>query len=166
MKVCGIDPGLQGAVAFIDGLDYSVFDMPLRKEIDGKSIVDCDAIFDMITRFKPDIIIYEEQGVKGDLTGRVSAMSMGRSYQSLLHGIGLYIEHCQPSVIRVRSQEWKKSLGVQKKKSDTEKSNKAKTVNFVKILFPKANLYGVKGGLKADRADALAIAEYGRRKYL
>lgn len=65
----------------------------------------------------------------------------------------------------VKPQQWKKTLGLLGSKGMSQKDKKKLTIGFVKEVFPDAEIAGPKGGIKDGRADALAIAEYGRRKY-
>lgn len=171
MKYCGIDCGASGAVAFIDGLTSTAFDMPVKSSVYGGTVVDLGELFELIYQNSPDFICFEKQAVTSQ-TGKVAAFAMGRNYQAIIHAIEKYSAqgHKHISIVCVTPQQWKKTLGVMTGKTKDEgkknaKEKKEKTIQLVKSLFPDAPIYGKKGGLKDGRCDALAIAEYGRRKY-
>ena len=146
MKIVAYDPGLAGAMAFLDGMTYSVEDMPLKTGLDKKKVVDHNKVFEMLDCFTPDLIMIEAQGVKGDITSRVGAFSMGRTYQSLLIGTELYQDHNTVSIITCKAQEWKKTLGLIAPKGTSDKEKKKITKKFVENTFPKAILCGPQGG--------------------
>lgn len=155
-KYCGIDCGLTGAIGFSDG---SYTKMPtLNHPIDNKKVVSAYGVFRALRDSKPDVIIIEEQAPQGNKTSRIACFTMGRNYEAVLQGIAEYTETNQVKIIMVKPAHWKKILGVETEKSVKDK--KAKTFILVKQVFgidlPKS-YDGV--------ADALAISEYGRRKY-
>ncbi len=164
MKIVGIDPGLKGALAFVDSLAYSVDDVPVCAEIDGQNVINTQEIFRMLNDYRPDIIIYEHQQPQM-ITSKKTSFIMGRSYQSLLFGINLYAQQFEVMLIEVRPQVWKKTLGLIAPKGTSDANKKKITARFVQTVFPKADIYTPRGRLIDGRSDALAIAEYGRRKY-
>lgn len=65
MRICGIDPGLKGALAFAD-LSLSgevsnacVYDMPVTEMVDGKPLPDALAIRRLILSEHPDCVVLE-----------------------------------------------------------------------------------------------------------
>ena len=155
-KYCGIDCGLNGAIGFSDG---SYVKMPVvNHPIDNKKTVSMYGVFKALCKEKPDVIIIEEQAPQGNKTSRIACFTMGRNYESLLQGIAEFAETNSVKIIMVKPAHWKKIMGVETEK--TVKDKKAKTFILVKQIFgldlPKS-YDGV--------ADALTIAEYGRRKY-
>ena len=172
MKYCGIDCGSTGAVAFIEGAEYSVFDMPVKNDLYGGGEVVCFLeLFELIYQNSPDLIVFEKQHPRF-ITGKIVSFAMGRNYQSVIHAVEKYSTqgHKKVSVICVKPEQWKTPLGVMTGKlKDKDNKNKLaikeKTIELVKSIFPNAMIYGSKGGLKDGRCDALAIAEYARRKY-
>lgn len=155
-KYCGIDCGLTGAIGFSNG---SYKKMPVIKHpIDNKKVVSFYGVFKILSEEKPDVIIIEEQAPQGNKTSRIACFTMGRNYESLLQGVAEFAEMNTVKIIMVKPAHWKKIMGVETEK--TVKDKKAKTFILVKQVFgidlPKS-YDGV--------ADALAIAEYGRRKY-
>lgn len=170
MKVCGVDAGAGGAIAFVEGLKETIYDMPVTKMIDAQGVVDYDKVRSILACEKPDVIIVELQQAHGtkDEKRRMSAknaMTMGRNYQALLTGIKMYADKTDTPVVMVRPQVWKKTLGLIAPKGTSVKDKKEITANFVMTVFPKARIRGMRGGLKDGRSDALAIAEFGRQRY-
>jgi len=156
IKYCGIDCGVTGAIGFSDG---SYIKMPVENNaVDNKKTVSAYRVYRALRDDKPDVIILEEQAPQGNKTSRIACFTMGRNYQAVLEGIRKYAEENQVKIISVKPAAWKKVMGVETEK--TVKDKKAKTFMLVNNVFgitlPKS-LDGV--------ADALALAEYGRRKY-
>ena len=163
-KIVGIDPGLSGAMGFLDGWTYKTFDLPVTTGLDKQNVIDSHLVFDMLNDLRPEIIMFELQQVQM-ITGKKTAFIMGRTYQSLLMGIEMYQNTFEVSVVSVRPQEWKKSLGLIAPKGSSSKAKKQITADFVKNVFPRAEIYTPRGRLLDGRSDALAIAEHARRKY-
>ena len=156
----GIDCGAKGAVAFVSSESVKVFDMPTN----SNGIVDTYGLYIMIQNNigGKTIIGIEEQGVKGNLTSRKSAFIMGRNYQAVINAVQ---DTTNASIIYIKPQQWKKTLGVLGTSAMSVNEKKKITAELVKDVFPNADIFGKRGGLKDGRADALAIAEYLRRKY-
>jgi hypothetical protein len=156
MKYCGIDCGVTGAIAFSDG---TYVKMPVFKDtIDSKKVVSAYGVYKALKDNKPDVIILEEQQPMGNKTSRISCFAMGRNYQSVLFGVAEYAEKNEVKIIGVKPAAWKKVMQLETEK--TIKDKKAKTFVLVK------NVFGLDLPKSYDGvADALALAEYGRRKY-
>ncbi len=76
------------------------------------------------------------------------------SVHALLHACGIGFSLVQPKV-------WQKAIGAPSKKFlDGEMELKQAIADIAEMLYPQAELYGPKGGLKDGRADALMIAHY------
>ena len=73
------------------------------------------------------------------------------------------------SVYAVKPKEWQKFIGVIKSNAKTpaiRKNHIKKQVGVIcNRLYPKANIYGVKGGLIHDKSDACMIAHTVLHKY-
>jgi len=169
MKYCGIDCGASGAIAFINNNITHAFDMPMEQSVYGGNVVKYEGLYLLLLEHFPDFICFEKQGVT-NTTGKVAAFSMGRNYQAIIQAVTTFSREYKVPVICVTPQQWKKTLGVMTGKTKDEgkknaKEKKEKTIQLVKSLFPDAPIYGKKGGLKDGRCDALALAEYARRKY-
>jgi crossover junction endodeoxyribonuclease RuvC len=111
--VIGIDPGVSGAVAFVNGGSIEVMDMPTF-EIRGKRHVAANHLRDILSHGGIDeietVVLEHVQGVQG--TGSTSAFSFGRSF-GLVEGVvaGLALP-----LVLVRPQAWTKALGVSRDK--------------------------------------------------
>lgn len=147
----GFDPGLSGAVAFIedDGVVAGVYDLPVVRDaklawihggqlasmiIDHKAHRRCTAMVERVNSMP-------QQGI-------ASAFQFGvgfGSVLSVLQALGVAIEFVRPT-------EWKKSYGL-------GGANKAKhqALNKARLLYPEAELHLAKHD---GRAEALLIARY------
>lgn len=63
----------------------------------------------------------------------------------------------------VKAKEWQKYAGVNTRTKGTD--IKKAVAEIATRLYPMAEIYGPKGGLKDGRADALMIAHYAAHKY-
>jgi crossover junction endodeoxyribonuclease RuvC len=153
MNYIGIDPGKQGAVAVLseDGFPM-LYDCPLvGKELD---------VVSMATLLRPycelgAVAILEKVGARPG-QGVVSMFSFGVGYgmwRGILAAFGARVHLVAP-------QTWKAAM-----LRDTDKSKDASVLTAMS-LFPglaAKQLTGSRGGIKDGRAEALLLAEYGRR---
>jgi len=158
----GIDPGLSGAVAFIkNGEDPIIIDTPTTKIKSGKKTKRLFVESEMVRMLIDNISTHKHVQVALEkihsMPGQgVAAMfSMGEGY-GLWRGIlsALYLPYSL-----VTPQSWKKEL------MDGMGKEKAASCYRAQQLFPKAELFGPKGGAIDGRGDALLIAEYARRHF-
>lgn len=154
MIYIGIDPGLRGAVAIIDGTDVKLFDVPTAETGKGtrrdylianmSSIVDVPAgnVFSVIEA----VHSMPKQGV-------ASSFSFGR-------GLGIWegiLSAYRIPYAKVAPQTWKKAM-----LGDMPRDNKDSSRIAATRLFPNAS--DMLSRKKDDgRAEALLMAEYGRR---
>ena len=147
----GIDPGKNGALAMI-------------RESKGVSLIDFDlkAYIDLLSYFKSSIKSYDMfigiervhampgEGVKssfsfgervGELKGIISTLGFDTNTEWIL------------------PQTWQKHIN-----TDSNRGKKA-IADSLLSLYPSADLYGPRGGLKDGRSDALGIANYIHQKY-
>lgn len=147
----GIDPGKSGAICAIttDGLIcFEDINQPGHE------------IYSVLVNSQPLYIILEKVTPmqKG---GLVSAWRFGQSVgriQGILEATGLGYDTAPP-------KEWQKATGVVIPPKTLPAQRKRITEARVKQLYPKAEIYGPKGGLLDGRADALMIAHYCMLKY-
>lgn len=159
MLICGIDPGLTGAIAFIDheGL-RGVFDLPtmlianagpkalVKRQCDGRQLAAL-----MRENHKADeaalVIIEDVQAIGGS-----AIQTMG----SMMHTKGL-IEGVLAAkgydVMFVRPQAWKRLYGLSK--------DKAAGLTLARQLYPHCDAF--KRAKDHNRAEAALIARYGQR---
>lgn len=156
MIVCGIDPGLSGAVAFLDGSRFfGVYDMPVlsitrggkrKREIDARALVRLFELHDGL-----DAIFMEQVGgMDGD--SPFSAFQFGRAT-----GIAEAVaKSTEARFETVMPHKWKRDMSLTGKAKDDSRA-------LAQNIFPKAadRLARVKDD---GRAEALLLAEWGRRK--
>ena len=167
MIAAGIDPGRKGAIAWMTGTRsrIEIRDTPI---VDGD--FDIDGMAAIIRQIKAEasdmtpcglcpgeVVLTMEwvHAMPGD--GRCSAFDFGRGFGiwcGILVTLGISPVHADPSV-------WKRAMlaGLP--------SGKASAVEHAERLFPAVSdqLRGERGGLKDGRAEALLLAEYGRRQH-
>lgn len=100
------------------------------------------------------------------IPGRGSIQAVKRSFTNFgmlkeclrLHGVGVVI---------VEPQKWKKAMGALAPPKSTPKVRKLASINAARMLFPNVDLRRSARctTLSDGFADALLIAEYGRRIY-
>lgn len=152
--IVGVDPGLQGALAFIDAekQQLRIFDMPIFEwqTVKTRKKPDIYAIVNLLEEFPPEHIYMEEVWTSPQM-GVVSAGSfmLGRG---LMEGVaaGLRIPMTQ-----TKPAQWKKAMRVPADK-------RAATQRACQLL-PSASkaFYGPRGGLLDGRAEAALMALYG-----
>lgn len=184
MKIIGIDPGEQGAIAVLNSVGAIALleDMPLTP--DGKNIsisrirrLILDAVFDKSAIHKipdegfiDDVILYIENvqamQFKDKATGEVRSQSTA-SFGTYKEHVGYLLGFCHAIGLRYRqvhSKQWQPVFGVRGKQVGYD------SISACLKLFPNTPLieYGARGAEKRKngRSDALLIAEYGRRQVL
>jgi crossover junction endodeoxyribonuclease RuvC len=144
--IVGIDPGVEGAAAFIDSFSgLRVQDLPIIS--DGKlKWVDGAAMQAMLMEMGPNLAIVERvsafpgQGVASSFNFGVGFGSI----LSILQARGISIEFVTPSV-------WKRDLGLSKDKNAS--------LHKARLLYPDAELSLQK---HEGRAEAILIAHWRR----
>lgn len=146
MIILGIDPGLEGALAFINAgrSSLEVTRMPVHSitKTKTKRFIDTYEVVNIIKKYKIDYA-FMEQVASSPQMGVVSAFSFGEGYgkiQGVLAGLGVPINFVLPQV-------WKKSLGVPRDKKEA--------IARANQLFPNAEFK------KDGEAEASLIAFYG-----
>jgi crossover junction endodeoxyribonuclease RuvC len=155
----GVDPGLNGALAFYDALtgEFYVVDMPTlsvvrngkkRRKIDGPALA---AVIDLYTNGRSAKIWFEQVGAMPG-QGVTSMFSFGRAtgvVEGEFYGQGFDIEPEIPPRV------WQRALGLD------AKGDKSVHRKLAQKLYPKhAHLFERQ---KDDgRADAALILHYGR----
>lgn len=149
----GIDPGLDGGIAVIYPHKVTVTVMPVA----GKEI-DVDCIMQFIPYVGSDAAIYACVEKTGAMSPGKIAIAKLNFNAGLIQGI-LRARHVPLEV--VRPQDWKKEILV-----GTDKSKDA-AIAWCKRVYPDVNLHATERSTKLHdgMADALAIAEYCRRKF-
>jgi hypothetical protein len=146
MLICGIDPGKTGGVAFVSlqGSDAEVFDMP--------------ALPDLVSILKERqssilrVFIEKQQVFKGQ--GIVSSGNLMKHYGEILGvltALSIPFEEIPP-------KRWQAVIHGGKHSKKSRKEKKQASIQKAKQMFPELEI-----GKKDGRAEALLIAEYGRR---
>lgn len=147
--VIGIDPGMEGGIAYLWRDVSLTFAMPIR----GKEI-DIAALRTFVMQNKPDLVVIEAQQSMPK-QGVTSTFTIGRNYGMLL---GFLATLGVPHQI-VKPQEWKKAV-----LAGTAKDKQA-AIDYVSRRYPDVELLIGKRTRPHDGiADAVCIAEYGRLK--
>ena len=146
----GIDPGQKGGIAIIFPrkttiTQTSVIDMPtIGKEIDVKAVIEL-----LENTIDPVVIIEIQKAFPKQ--GATSGFTNGFNYGLLL---GALKALGKVKIIRVLPGDWKREM-----LRGLNKNDKALSIARARELFPKMDIPKSKDG----RAEALLLAEYGRR---
>lgn len=155
MLICGVDPGLKGALAFgkIEGGRIErawVYDMPVTESTDGRPLPDARAIFEIAHSEKPDSIILEHVEPR-PRAGATSEWRFGVGYG--LTRAALQLADLEPRVHLVRPRMWKERLGLTSEKKDS--------LEMARRLFP-SNASDLMRAKDDGRAEGLLLIEYFR----
>ena len=148
MRVCGIDPGANGAICVLDSQDLAhvaLLDL-------GKTSI-YDAII-WLRWYDVKIVWIEDVHSLFGMSAK-SNFGFGRNL-----GIATAIAEVAmqgQTTKTVTPKIWQKYVGVTTK----GKAIKKQVAEIANTLYPTADLYGKRGGLLDGRADALMIAHYG-----
>lgn len=148
MNVVGIDPGQSGGIACIGPDEVEAIPMPLAgKEVDGRAL----AIW--LRERNPRLVVVERvASMPGQ--GVSSTFKFGRNYGAIL-GV---IEACGLAYQLVTPQAWKRAV-----LAGTSR-DKTAAVEHCHRMYPGVDLApGRKRVAHDGMADALCLAEYGRR---
>ena len=155
MFVLGCDPGTQGALCLLDTSTNSTrfYETPKSKYL-AHSVL---TLSSQIALWFP-IIAYtaiEDVHSMGGMSAK-SNFQFGRNVgllEACLYSHIDNIEYIQPKV-------WQKEVGISFTPKSTPAAKKKITANIALELYPKAEIFGPKGGLLDGRSDALMIAHY------
>jgi crossover junction endodeoxyribonuclease RuvC len=150
----GIDPGLTGALAILsaDGSLELVTDLPIVRDrslawVDGSALQ--SMLLDAIAGRQSRAVVERVSAMPKQ--GIASAFLFGVGFGSILsvlQAMHIPIEFVTPVV-------WKRSYGLSK--------DKHASLHKARLMFPAAELHLAKHD---GRAEALLIAEYGRRTFI
>ena len=150
MRVCGIDPGANGAIAILDSKNPdSVALLDLKKT----TINNIHNWLHSQLRFRGSEIWIEDIHSMYGMSAK-SNFSFGRNLGSIL-AITELLKGIPPKT--VTPKVWQKYIGVTAK----GKAIKKQVAKIAQYLYPQAELHGKRGGLLDGRSDALMIAYYG-----
>lgn len=153
MIIAGVDPGLTGAVALMDGLTGGltrVIDAPRLKKGKGLGELDAGALAGIFREWRPYLVVLERQQAmpgQGVSSSFKNGMGYG-TYRGILVGLDL-------KLAVVSAQVWQKEMF-----QGAAGEGKERSIYVAKDLFPHVTWLKSKHG----RSDAALIAEYGRRR--
>lgn len=149
--IIGVDPGLSGAIAILDhtGELVSVTDLPIIRDlslawVDGGALQ--SLLLNALCGHPARAFVERVSAMPGQ--GVASSFQFGVGFGSILS----VLQAKQVSTILVTPAMWKRSYGLGK--------DKHASLHKARLLFPTAELHLAKHD---GRAEALLIAEYGRR---
>ena len=147
MVYIGIDPGAKGSMCLIGNGKVVFKDFDLKEYSNTlKAFLDTDDTELMVAIEK--VHAMPGQGVS-------SSFSFGQrlgELEGMLTALQIPYELVAP-------KEWQKACGI------PAKSDKKSIASVIQKLYPTAELYGNKGGLRDGRSDALGLAHFIRLKY-
>lgn len=152
----GIDPGVSGAVAWIDGDGefVDVLDMPTLPTTTGRRAIDAAALAAAIRERRPAFALVERVGPRPQ-EGAVGAFAFGHTFGSILAvlaTLGVPHDVVQPAV-------WKRKAGI------PPGADKRASIASAKRVLPEASPYleRVKDDGRAE-AMLLAVQAWERRR--
>ena len=158
MRFIGIDPGLQGGIAFVEESEIVTAYMPIihgkKKTLDNLTL---SRIFSGYDPIKCYAILEQQQAMPKQ--GVTSMFSIGYGFGALKQCL---VDFAIPHEI-VRAQTWQKEFGISGRKGNT----KAQALQICQSLFPDLNLLATERSKKPHEGivDAVLIAEYAKRRH-
>lgn len=154
MVIVGIDPGLRGAVAVIDDVRklHSVYDCPILGSRTKTGGYNERAMWTLLEELAPGMVVIERQ----QTMPKQGIASSGKT----MYGFGLWVMAIVATGVPyyiVQAQAWKKFMLAGLDRSDKNVSRMV-ALRCFPALADKLARVGDDG-----RAEALLIAEYGRR---
>jgi len=153
MFILGIDPGLKGGLALID--DTGSIRYIGQTQVAGKEIV-VRRFVELITGYSVPVMAVMEKVHSMPRQSSQSTFRFGEGYGKI-KGI---LETLNTRYELVHPQTWKKEI-----LHGTDKSKQA-AIEWVNRVYPGVDLRQGKKVPSDGIADALCLAEYGRRKFL
>lgn len=160
MRICGIDPGLKGAIAFADvtasGFSrITVYDMPVSDLVDGRDQPCEDGILHIFDAEKPQMTVVEHVGPR-PRSGSASEWRFAMGFGALRGCLRAWFraQGAGPGVHLVTPKVWKSALSLNQ--------DKGESLALARSAFPAMS--GALARQKDDgRAEALLLLEYYRR---
>lgn len=163
----GIDPGLTGAIAFVDHRSCVVADLPtmplpgngtITRKIDGRAFVE------LLRRHtipgEPVQVFVEQVGTMGG--GKSGASAQG-SLMRTLGAIEAVLECMRMPPQTVSPQKWKKFYDLIDSAAKDAERKKASLIK-ARELYPALQATDLRLARSHNRAEAILIAHWGHRK--
>ena len=147
MIYIGIDPGAKGCMCLIDN------GKPAFMDFDLKEYSSTLKAFHDICNTELMVAVEKVHAMPGQ--GVSSSFSFGQrlgELEGMLTALQIPYELVAP-------KDWQKACGI------PAKSDKKGIASVIQKLYPTAELYGNKGGLRDGRSDSLGLAHFIRLKY-
>jgi hypothetical protein len=170
-KIVGIDPGVNGGIAYInlESGEYEAIKMPTRLvrgyEINKgilkptqRTSIDTSVILSFLQRTLPDVIFMELVNPR-PTDGKDAVMSSGVNKG----GVTAAIEMLNIPTVVVFSQTWQSLVFNRTKRGDRDEL-KQEAIAYTKLHYPLVDLQP--GLCRTDQdgiSDAMCIAEFGRK---
>ena len=148
MRVCGIDPGTNGAIAVLDSKNPDSVAL-----LDLAKVTPFDA-YQWLHKQQPNSVWIEDVHSLYGMSAK-SNFGFGKNL-GIVTAIAKIAINGQ-TVKTVTPKIWQKYVGV----TVRGKAIKKQVAEIAQSLYPTAELHGKRGGLLDGRADALMIAHYG-----
>ncbi len=148
MRVCGIDPGNRGAMCVLDSNDPVYLAL---LDLDKESIY---GVAKWLHNQKVDLFYLEDVHSLFGMSAK-SNFNFGKNLGIVLTLSQVFSKGKETQM--VTPKVWQKFVGVTVK----GKAIKQEVAKIATTLYPKANVYGTRGGLKDGRSDAICVAHYG-----
>ena len=145
MVYIGIDPGAKGSMCVIDNGKVTFKDFDLKEY--------SNTLKTLCNPYELMVAIEKVHAMPGQ--GVSSSFSFGQrlgELEGMLTALQIPYELVAP-------KDWQKACGI------PAKSDKKGIASVMQKLYPTAELYGNKGGLRDGRSDALGLAHFIRLKY-
>ncbi len=153
MRVCGIDPGISGAMCVLDSKDPAhIAFLDLFKN----SIYDATR---WLHQQNVDVIYIESVHSLFGMSAK-SNFGFGRSAGIVRSIAEIVARGTEPNTVTPKI--WQQYVGVTVKGQAIKKQ----VADIGLSLYPAAIIHGLRGGLNDGRSDALMIAHYGINKEL
>lgn len=151
MRILGIDAGMSGALAYYDGEELLIWDMPVFQN-DKRRELDIHLLVNIFKDADVQHVFLEKTVAMPKISGK-SAYSMGKSEGAIL---GICCALALPYTL-TRPAEWKKAMGCAADK-DLARKRASELLPQYAHNWDKKHLHG--------QAEAALIALYGYRSYL
>lgn len=158
MRLCGIDPGLKGALAFVDMSDdgkevlgLEVFDMPTTDFVDGRPVPCPRSLRRLMDEMQPALVLLEHVEARPK-SGAASEWRFASGFGATLAVCQTFSDDARVHLVRPRL--WKDKLGLS--------ADKSQSIEMAREIYPEAAEL-LKRQKDDGRAEALLLVEYARR---
>ncbi len=148
MKILGVDPGLQGALASWDGKQLVIMDVPIVKARARGNEINLPALADMVRKLAPFDAAYVERNSVRPEEGISSAQKNGLVAGMLLGCVAM----CCRQINRPTPNQWKRVMRLTKDK-EYSRTRAIEAFPDYYDLFARKKDHG--------RAEAALLAHYG-----